>query len=110
MVDSVLLIEGVGILAGVLGLIAWMPQTFQIWVNKKNDGVSLATLSLIVVALVLWTIYGFLKSSISLIMANGIALLIISFVALGVVKIKLANGDKLIVLPNLLITIFDKEQ
>ena len=24
--------------------------------------------------------------------------------------IKLANGDKLIVLPNLLITIFDKEQ
>ena len=58
MVDSVLLIVGVGILAGVLGLIAWMPQTFQIWVNKKNDGVSLATLSLIVVAL-LWTVYGF---------------------------------------------------
>ena len=37
MVDSVLLVEGVGILAGVLGLIAWMPQTFQIWVNKKID-------------------------------------------------------------------------
>ena len=32
MVDSVLLVEGVGILAGVLGLIAWMPQTFQIWI------------------------------------------------------------------------------
>ena len=76
--------------------------------KKKNDGVSLATLSLIITALTLWTIYGFLKGSISLILANGIALFIIAFVALGIIKLRVENGDpRLMILPNLLLAILN---
>ena len=65
MLESTLFVEGIGIVAELLGLCAWIPQTLDVWVKKKNDGVSLATLSLIITALTLWTIYGFLKGSIS---------------------------------------------
>lgn len=108
MIESTLFIEGIGITAGALGLCAWIPQTLDVWVKKKNDGVSLATLSLIITALTLWTIYGFLKGSISLIFANGIALFIIAFVALGIIKLRIENGDpRLMILPNLLIAILN---
>ena len=108
MIESTLFIEGIGIVAGALGLCAWIPQTLDVWVKKKNDGVSLATLSLIITALTLWTIYGFLKGSISLILANGIALFIIAFVALGIIKLRVENGDpRLMILPNLLLAILN---
>ena len=108
MIESTLFIEGLGIVAGALGLCAWIPQTLDVWVKKKNDGVSLATLSLIITALTLWTIYGFLKGSISLILANGIALFIIAFVALGIIKLRVENGDpRLMILPNLLLAILN---
>ena len=41
MFESTLFIEGIGIVAGALGLCAWIPQTLDVWVKKKNDGVSL---------------------------------------------------------------------
>ena len=63
MIESTLFIEGIGIVAGALGLCAWIPQTLDVWVKKKNDGVSLATLSLIITALDivdhLWILEGF---------------------------------------------------
>lgn len=108
MLESTLFVEGIGIVAGALGLCAWIPQTLDVWVKKKNDGVSLATLSLIITALTLWTIYGFLKGSISLILANGIALFIIAFVALGIIKLRVESGDpRLMILPNLLLAILN---
>ncbi|MGB2334342.1 MAG: SemiSWEET family sugar transporter, partial [Candidatus Poseidoniaceae archaeon] len=73
---------------GVLGIIAWIPQIREVWVNKRHDGISLATFSVVTVALGLWLLYGILVDSISMIIANVMTLTVIFAVIIGVVRLR----------------------
>ncbi len=81
-------VESIGLLAGILGIIAWFPQIREVWVHKKHEGISLPTFGLIIIALILWLIYGFLIGSAALILANISALLVILAVVAGVVRLR----------------------
>ena len=81
-------VESIGLLAGILGIIAWFPQIREVWVHKKHEGISLPTFGLIIIALILWLIYGFLIWSPALILANISALLVILAVVVGVVRLR----------------------
>ena len=81
-------IEGIGLFAGVLGIIAWVPQIREVWVNKRHEGISLPTFSVVTVALGLWLLYGILVDSISMIIANVMTLTVIFAVILGVVRLR----------------------
>ena len=81
-------IEAIGLFAGVLGIIAWIPQIREVWVNKRHDGISLATFSVVTVALGLWLLYGILVDSISMIIANIMTLAVIFAVIIGVVRLR----------------------
>ena len=81
-------VESIGLLAGILGIIAWFPQIREVWVHKKHEGISLPTFGLIIIALILWLIYGFLIGSAALILANISALLVILAVVVGVVRLR----------------------
>jgi len=81
-------IEAIGLLAGILGIIAWIPQIREVWINKRHDGISLATFSVVTIALGLWLIYGILIESISMIIANIMTLSVIFAVILGVVRLR----------------------
>ncbi len=52
------LIESIGIIAGTLGVIAWLPQLREVWIEGLHEGISLPTFWLVSTALVLWLIYG----------------------------------------------------
>ena len=39
-------IEGIGLMAGFLGILGWYPQVRRIWVDKRADGVSVPTFTL----------------------------------------------------------------
>ena len=67
-------IEGIGIIAGSLGVIAWIPQIREVWIEGLHEGISLPTFFLVSTALVLWLVYGILIGSISIIIANIAAL------------------------------------
>ena len=54
------MIEAIGFTAGILGLIAWIPQIVRVWSKGEHEGISLLTLASILTTLALWTIYGFL--------------------------------------------------
>ena len=58
---SDILVELLGIIAGTLGVIAWVPQLNEVWKQKKHEGISLSTLYLICTALLLWLIYGVIR-------------------------------------------------
>ena len=64
------LIEGIGLLAGLLGVIAWVPQLHKVWFENLHEGISMPTILTISFTLVLWLIYGFLVDSFALIIAN----------------------------------------
>ena len=84
-------IEAIGLLAGVLGIIAWIPQIREVWVNKRHEGISLATFSVVTIALGLWLLYGVLIESVSMIVANIMTLSVIFAVILGVVRLRKAE-------------------
>ena len=70
-------IESIGIIAGILGIVAWLPQIHRIWIQKRADGISVPTFIVIAFALVLWLIYGVLVNSIALIISNIMTLVVI---------------------------------
>ena len=75
-------------LAGFLGIIAWFPQLYRIWINKRADGISLPTFLIITTALILWLIYGLIIKSFSLIISNVFTLIMILFVLIGAWKVQ----------------------
>ena len=87
-------IEAIGLLAGVLGIIAWIPQIREVWVNKRHEGISLATFSVVTIALGLWLLYGVLIESLSMIVANIMTLSVIFAVILGVVRLRRAESNQ----------------
>ncbi len=81
-------IELIGLFAGFLGVIAWIPQIKEVWIEKSHEGISLPTFFLVASALILWLIYGILIVSYSIIIANIAALICILLVIFGVLRIR----------------------
>ena len=87
------LIESIGIIAGTLGVIAWLPQLREVWIEGLHEGISLPTFWLVSTALVLWLIYGVLIRSISIIVANVAALACILSLIIGVIRLRREDSD-----------------
>ena len=81
-------IEAIGLLAGVIGIFAWIPQIIQVWVHKRHDGISLATFGVVSFALGLWLLYGVLVESFAMIVANIMTLAVIGAVMNGVYRVR----------------------
>ena len=85
---AALWIELIGLFAGILGVIAWIPQIKEVWVLKRHEGISIPTFCLVATALVVWLIYGILVESLSIILANLAALSCISSIIIGVLRLR----------------------
>ena len=81
-------IEAIGLVAGVLGIVAWVPQIREVWVHKRHEGISLPTFLVVTVALSLWLVYGILVESIAMIFSNVFTLGVILAVVIGVVRLR----------------------
>ncbi len=75
-------VESIGIIAGILGVIAWIPQIQEVWIEKQHEGISLPTFYLV------WLVYGLLIESIAMILANIAALGCILSIIIGVNKLR----------------------
>ena len=81
-------VEGIGLLAGVIGVLGWYPQVKRIWIDKKADGVSVPSFAAIAISLLLWLTYGILKKSIAIIVANVFALTMILSITIGAYRLQ----------------------
>ena len=81
-------IEGIGLLAGFLGVSGWYPQVRRVWIDREADGVSVPTVVIIAISLGLWLTYGILKNSIAIIAANIFALIMILMIAIGAYRLQ----------------------
>ena len=80
--------EVIGVFAGFLGVIAWLPQIQKVWFEKKHEGISLPTFTLVSTSLVLWLVYGIVIGSVAMTLANIAALVCIIFIIVGVLKLR----------------------
>ena len=81
-------IEAIGLVAGALGIVAWIPQIRDVWIHERHEGISLTTFSVVTVALSLWLLYGVLVESLAMIVANGFTLVVILAVLIGVRRLR----------------------
>jgi MtN3 and saliva related transmembrane protein len=71
--DAVILL---GLVAGALTSLSFLPQLIKIWRTRSAGDISLAMYVVITTGFVLWLWYGILIFSIPVIVANSIAILI----------------------------------
>jgi len=63
-------LESIGLLAGAIGLIAWVPQLQTVWIKRLHQGVDLRTLTIILAALCTWCVYGYLTQAWAVCISN----------------------------------------
>lgn len=81
-------IEAIGLLAGGLGIVAWVPQIRDVWVHERHEGISVTTFTVVTIALSLWLLYGVLIESTAMIVANIFTLVVILAVLIGVQRLR----------------------
>ena len=80
--------EIIGLLAGLLTTVSSLPQLFKIIRTKKTRDISLGMFLIYFCGLVLWLAYGLLISSLPIIVANIVSILIVSVI----IALKLKYG------------------
>ena len=81
-------IESIGLVAGFIGIVAWIPQIRRVWIDEKEEGISLPTFLAVTVSLSLWLVYGIIVNSIAMIVSNILTLAFIIAITLGVYRIR----------------------
>lgn len=73
-------IEVLGVVAATLTTGGLVPQTIKVWRTKSAGDLSLLMYLMIWVGIVLWIIYGVIITSLALLYANVISLLLVSLI------------------------------
>tara|TARA_A100001388_G_scaffold24880_1_gene16110 strand:- start:1495 stop:1758 length:264 start_codon:yes stop_codon:yes gene_type:complete len=69
-------VEIFGYIAAILTTAAFLPQLIKTFKTKKADDVSLLTLIMFIIGVLGWIIYGFKISSMPILLANSITLIL----------------------------------
>lgn len=72
-------LDALGLVAGTCTTFALAPQATKVWKTGKVDQLSFGMLSLMGFGTCLWLVYGLLKTDISIIWANAIAIIFLSY-------------------------------
>jgi MtN3 and saliva related transmembrane protein len=68
-------IKILGLLAGTITSITFVPQVVQIWKTKSAKDISIAMLSLLIIGVSLWLTYGIIMKDVAIIYTNSMVLL-----------------------------------
>ena len=80
--------ESLGLVAGVLTTLAFLPQVVKTWKTRSARDFSLPTVMLLVAGSGLWGVYGVLRAAPSVWLANGTTATLTAFI----LSIKLHRG------------------
>jgi MtN3 and saliva related transmembrane protein len=70
------MVETLGLAAGFLTTVAYVPQVAKIWRSKSAKDVSLRTFLALTVGIAAWLVYGILKHDLPLVLWNGVTLVL----------------------------------
>ena len=65
-----------GLIAGTLTTIAFLPQVIKTWKTRKTEDISLGMFLILCLGISLWIIYGLVIKDLPLLVANGVTLLL----------------------------------
>lgn len=77
-----------GLIAGTLTTIAFIPQIVKAWLSKSTEDLSWGMVSIFSSGVLLWLIYGIWIASLPVILANAVTLLL----QCGIIALKIKFG------------------
>lgn len=81
-------VEIIGLVAGVLTTVAFLPQVILVYRTRHTRDISLGMFSLFTAGIALWLVYGILTRAVPVIAANGVTF----FLSLYILIMKLKWG------------------
>ena len=69
-----------GIFAACCTTFSFLPQALRVWRTREVEQLSIATLSLMLVGVILWLIYGIFRDDIVIIGANVVAMFFVAYI------------------------------
>lgn len=85
-----LFINTIGLLAGLLTTIAFIPQVLKIYRTKSGRDISARMFTMFSIGIALWLYYGILLQSLPIILANAVTLVL----TLTIIALKIRYGGK----------------
>jgi MtN3 and saliva related transmembrane protein len=82
-------ITTLGLAAGLLTTIAYLPQVIKTWKSKSAQDLSWSMLIVLCIGILLWLVYGFSVQDVPVIAANVLTLILVSIIL--VLKIRFKN-------------------
>lgn len=70
------LMDYIGYAAAICTTSAYIPQVVRVWRTRSTKDISLKMFLVLITGLALWLTYGFLKSEVPIIAANGVTLML----------------------------------
>ncbi len=81
-------VTALGLLAGALTTVAFVPQVLKTWRTGSTHDISLWMFSILVAGIAAWLVYGAIIGDLPLVLANGVTLLL----AGTILFFKIRNG------------------
>jgi len=69
-------VTAIGLLAGALTTVAFVPQVLKTWHTRSTTDISLGMFLILVAGIIAWLIYGAMIRDIPLVLANAVTLLL----------------------------------
>jgi MtN3 and saliva related transmembrane protein len=69
-----------GLMAGAMTTVAYLPQVIKTWRSKSGEGISWSMMIILCLGIVLWLVYGVYVHDVPVICANGVTLLLSSLI------------------------------
>ncbi len=77
-----------GLVAGVLTTIAYLPQLIKTWQSKSADDLSWSMLIILCAGIILWLVYGFSVHDIPIVAANIVTFVLASIILVLKIRYK----------------------
>lgn len=65
-----------GLIAGMMTTMAYLPQVIKTWKTKSGEGISWSMLIILCLGIMLWLVYGLYVHDLPVICANGMTLVL----------------------------------
>lgn len=80
MVEHPSAVTVLGLVAGTLTTLSFLPQLIKAWKSRSTHDISIGMFSMLAVGVLLWLIYGLVTADIPVIVANAITLVFVALI------------------------------
>ena len=80
MVDNPSAVTILGLVAGTLTTLSFLPQLLKAWMSRSTHDISIGMFSLLAVGITLWIVYGVVTSDLPVVVANSVTLVFVGLI------------------------------